>query len=254
MTDRQWEDIKDLLPPAKPGGRRRSLEMREVLNAIYYLLSTGCQWRALPREYPCWQSVYSYFRQWSRDGTWQRIHDTQRARLRRKLQRHKHPTAGIIDSQSVKTAAHRGIRGYDAGKRVDGRKRHALVDTLGLLLCVIVTAANVSDTAGAIELIKRSRYLRGGSKKLRLIWSDQSYKVIVREWLLRCHCLLSVVERPKQQKGFAVLPRRWVVERTFAWLTQSRRLVKDYEELPRHSEAMIYIAMTRLMTRRLASN
>ena len=221
MTDRQWEDIKDFLPPAKPGGRRRSLDLRQVLNGIYYLLSTGCQWRALPREYPCWQSVYGYFRQWSRDGTWKRIHDTQRARLRRTLQRHKHPTAGILDSQSVKTAAHRGIRGYDAGKRVTGRKRHALVDTLGLLLCVIVTGAHVSDTAGALELIRRSRYLGGSTKKLRLIWSDQSYKDTVRSWLLACHCLLRVVERPKQQKGFAVLPRRWVVERTFAWLSST---------------------------------
>jgi transposase len=137
---------------------------------------------------------------------------------------------------------------------VNGRKRHILVDTLGLLLCVVVTTADLSDTKGAWALIQRLRYLRGSAKKLRLIWSDSSYREQVRQWLLVCHCVLRVVERPKEQKGFQVLPRRWVVERTFAWLTQSRRLVKDYEVLPSHSEAMIYIAMTRLMTRRIVPN
>lgn len=225
--------------------------MREVLNAIFYVATTGCQWRALPKDFPCWQSVYGYFNRFSRAGLWRRVHDTVRARVRRLLGRHKHATAGIIDSQSVKSAAHRGSRGYDSNKKVNGRKRHILVDTLGLLIIAIVTEANLSDTVGAVRLIERLRCLGGSAKKLRVIWADQSYKETVRSWLLACHCLLSVVERPKQQKGFVLLPRRWVVERTFAWLTQSRRLVKDYEVLPRNSEAMIYIAMTKLMTRRI---
>jgi putative transposase len=262
MTDRQWEDIKDLLPAAKPSGRPRSLQLREIVNAIYYLLVSGCQWRMLPERYPPWQSVYRYFRQWSRDGTWQRVHDRLRARLRPLLKhpkepsrsdpRHKHPTAAILDSQSAKTASRRGIRGYDAGKRVTGRKRHLLVDVFGMLLGVIVTAASDSDTVGAIALFERLRRLGGHCKKLRLIWADQSYKLLVEQWLLlHTHAVLKVVKRLPGQKGFVVLPRRWVVERTFAWLTQCRRLKCDYEVLTEHSETMIYLAMIRLMGRRL---
>lgn len=261
MTDRQWEDIKDLLPAAKPGGRPRSLDVRQIVNGIYYLLVSGCQWRLLPERYPPWQSVYRYFRQWQRDGTWRRVHDRLRARLRpllkhpkeptRKHPRHKHPTAAVLDSQSVKTASRCGLRGYDAAKRVTGRKRHLLVDVFGMLLGVVVTAASDSDTAGALALFKRLRRLGGHCKKLRVIWADQSYKRMVEQWLLQhTQWLLKVVKRLPEQKGFSVLPRRWVVERTFAWLTQCRRLGRDYEVLTDCSEAMIYIAMIRLMSRR----
>ena len=252
LTDRQWDCIKELIPAAKPGGHPRTLEIRTVVNAILYLLVTGCQWRMLPREYPAWQSVYSYFRQWRDDGTWQRVHDTLRAQVRQKAGRHKHPTAGALDSQSVKMSHGPGVRGYDAGKKVTGRKRHILVDTLGLLMAVIVTSAALSDPAGAKRLFKR---VGGACKKVRRIWVDGTYRGQLLEWVtLHCRFILQPVLRADGQKGFMVLPRRWVVERTFAWLTQCRRLGKDYEVLPGSSEAMIYIAMTRLMLRRLAAS
>ena len=149
LTDRQWNCIKDLIPAAKPGGRPRELEMRAVINAILYLVTTGCQWRMIPHEYPAWQSVYSYFQQWRNDGTWQRIHEQLRAQVRQQAGRHKHPTAAAMDSQSVKTTQVAVVRGYDSGKHVKGRKRHLLVDTQGLLLAVVVTSAALSDPAGA---------------------------------------------------------------------------------------------------------
>lgn len=169
LTDCQWDCIKELIPPAKSGGHPRTLEMRAVVNAIMYLLVTGCQWRMLPREYPAWQSVYTYFRRWRDDGTWQRLHDTLRAQVRERAGRHKHPTAAVLDSQSVKMSHVPGVRGYDAGKKINGRKRHILVDTLGLLMAVIVTSAALSDPAGAKCLFKR---LGGACKKLRRIWVD----------------------------------------------------------------------------------
>ncbi len=251
MSDRQWDCIKDLVPSAKSGGRPRTLDMRQVINAILYIVVSGVQWRMLPRDYPKWKTIYHYFRIWRDDGTWKRIHDTLRSQVRRKTGRHKHPTAGCLDSQSVKTTQVPGVRGYDKGKNVNGRKRHLLVDTLGLVLAVVVTSAASSDAAGARLLFAR---LDGACNKLRRIWVDGTYRGKLVDWTIEhAWFILEPVLRADDRKGFVVRPRRWVVERTFAWLTQSRRLSKDYEALPASSEAMIYLAMIRLMLRRLAA-
>ncbi len=250
ITDSQWDYIKELIPAAKTGGRPRSLDMRQVINAILYVTVSGIQWRMLPKEYPKWKSVYHYFRLWRREGIWKRIHDTLRARERQRNGRHKHATAGSLDSQSVKRSAIGGEHGYDAGKKIDGRKRHILVDTMGLLIAVMVTAASVSDPAGARFLLRR---LDGAGKKLRLVWVDGTYRGSLLDWVAdRFHFRLSPVLRPAGAKGFVLLPKRWAVERTFAWLVMHRRLSRDFETLPETSEAFIHVAMIRLMLRRLA--
>jgi putative transposase len=252
LTDSQWAIIEPLIPLAKFGGRPRSLDMRQVINSILYVTVGGIQWRMLPKEYPKWQSVYTYFRQWRTNGIWRRIHDTLRAQVRQRAGRHKQPTAGCLDSQSVKTTAFAGTRGYDAGKKINGTKRHLLVDTMGLLLAVVVTAASVQDRDGAQLLLTQ---LGGACKKLRLIWVDGGYRGQLLDWVAaQCRFRLQVVLRSDDQKGFAVLPRRWVVERTLAWLNHHRRLNKDYERLPSTGETFVYIAMIRLMLRRLARN
>ena len=205
LTDSQWEHIKDLLPAVKTRGRPRELEMRCVVNAILYLVVGGIQWRMLPREYPKWQSVYYYFRQWKRDGTWRVVHESLRARVRRQAGRHKHPTAGCLDSQSVRCSAVPSSRGFDAAKHLVGRKRHILVDTLGLLLAVAVTSAAVTDRFGARTLLSR---LPGSCKKLRRIWVDGGYRGHLVKWVAACFrfCLQPVLRTREQ--AFVVLPRR----------------------------------------------
>lgn len=249
LSDGAWKVIKPLLP--SPQVRRpRELSLRQIINAILYVLKTGCQWRQLPRNFPPWSTVYYDFRRWRRDGTSICLHGTLRARLRQRSGRHKHPTAGCMDCQSEKKTAILGERGYDAGKKINGRKRHILVDTLGLLLVVLVTAASVQDCDGARQLL---RHLPGPCKKLRKICVDGGYSGRFVDWVAeRFRFVLTVVLRPKESRRFVLLPRRWVVERTFGWLNLSRRLSKDYERLMPTSETWIHLAMIRLMAHRLA--
>lgn len=255
LTQWQWELIEPLIPAAKPGGRNREVEMWSVLNAIFYVLTQGCTWRNLPGDFPAWQTVYTYFRNWRKDGTWVAIHEKLRDWVRSEQGRKPDPSEAIIDSQSVKTAAmvNQSV-GYDAGKKIKGRKRFVTVDTLGLILSVFVTAANQTERDGGKVVLQRLREKGTRIARLHTIWVDGGFTGdTFMMWVMDfCHWVVQVVLRPQEHKGFVLLPKRWVVERTFGWLSWCRRLNRDHEGLPANSETWIYIALIRIMVRRLA--
>jgi len=250
LSDAQWTAIEPLIPPAKPGGRPRRVDMHEILNGILYIVRSGCAWRMMPHDLPIWSTVYDYFRRFRKEGVWQRIHDALRTQVRRQEGREESPSAAILDSQSVKTTERGGPHGYDAGKKINGRKRHLVVDTLGLVLAVVVHEASLQDRDGAKLVLQR---LQGRFARLSLIWADGGYAGKLIEWAKDfASWTLEIVKRNDDLKGFHVLPRRWVVERTFGWLGRYRRLSKDYEQLPENSEALILLAMINLMSRRVS--
>jgi transposase len=255
LTDEQWELISLLLPAPKSGGRPRSVDLRAILNAIFYIVVAGCAWRMMPKDFPKWKTVYHYFRSWRLEGTWEQIH-RQFVLWERVAQGHEpEPSAASLDSQSVKTATPAALSvGFDGGKKIKGRKRHLIVDTLGLVMMVVVTAANVSDQKGARLIFARLAAFPARVKRLVRIWVDGTYEgVDFMQWTMDTYrWILQTIKRSDDAKGFVLLPKRWVVERTWGWLNWSRRLSKDYEVLPETSETFIYIAVIRIMLRRLA--
>lgn len=256
LTDGQWSQIQPLLPARNPrhGGRPLKYDRRLILDTILYVLRTGCAWRLVPHDLAPWDAAYRWFRAWSADGTWRQVHDLLRERVREADGRDAQPTAAVLDSQSAKSAEGGEAIGYDAGKRVRGRKRHLLVDSNGLLLRGVVHSASVQDRAGA-KLVLAG--VHEEFPQLQLVWVDGGYVNVVDTGLIgwaEHHEQLQIVVVPRNAdvKGFQVLPRRWVVERTFGWLTRCRRLARDYERKTAHAEAMIDVAMIRLMAARLA--
>jgi putative transposase len=273
LTDTEWKRLQPLVPAPKTGGRPRLYPVREIANAIFYITRSGCAWRLLPNDLPFWKTVYHYFRLWRLDGTWEKINTALREEVRVKAGRNAQPSAGIVDSQSVKTTWVGGVRGYDGAKKVNGRKRHLFVDTQGLVLKVKVHAADITEWAGG-KLLLEPFTNKELLPRLQHVWLDGGYKAGFDEWVQSTlGWSVEIVKHPPKPRGvwapadavldwskilppsgFRILPRRWVVERTFAWLSTNRRLSKEYERLPQTTETIIYIASSRLMLKRLVSN
>jgi transposase len=256
VTDEVWAVLEPLLPVHDPhrGGRPRLYDNRLIIDTIFYVLRSGCQWRMVPHDLAPWSAAYRWYRQWTADDTWDAVHDRLREQVRISAGRDPNPSAAVLDAQSIKSSEGGEQRGFDAGKKTTGRKRHLVVDTLGLLLVVMVTAASVQDRAGGRALLER---LAARFPTVALIWADGGYANTVDAGLLtwarqQLRLVVAIVKRSDKVKGFQVLARRWVVERTFGWLVRNRRLARDYERLTTTSEAMVKIAMIRLMAIRLA--
>jgi transposase len=254
-TDAEWALLEPLLPPAASGqgrgGRPEAHHRRDIIDAIRYVAHNGCVWRALPCDFPPWRTVYGLYWRWNTSGATTWLHDQLRTQVRPAAGRNPTPSAAIIDSQSVRAAdtVPQASRGFDAAKKINGRKRHLAVDTLGLLLAIVVTAASVQDRDGAQPLLWR---LRLGCRGILLVWADAAYAGRLVAWATAALGLRVQLVRRRLAHAFEVLPRRWVIERTFAWLSRYRRTVRDYERLPAHHQAMVQWAMTIIMTRRLA--
>ena len=257
LTDEEWSLIEPLIPPAKRGGRRREVVMRQVVNGVMYVLSTGCQWRYIPKDLPPRSTVQDYLTRWNYDGTIEMIHHALYVQCREAMGREASPTACVIDSQSVKSVEKGGAcidpPGYDAGKKIRGKKRHILVDTVGLLLHAVVHPADIQDRDGGVLLLST---LFGMYPFLAKLFADAGYQgpqfaTAVAEVLP--HLSVEIVKRSDQASGFVVLPMRWVVERTLAWLNRCRRLAKDFESLSRNARAFLQLASIRLMLRKLCN-
>jgi transposase len=259
LTDAQWAVLEPLLPVmlcgTVPGGRPEKHWRRTMIDAMFYVVDNGIKWRALPADFPPWQTVYGMNARWKKDGVLADITDLLRGRIRAAAGRHREPSAGVIDAQSVHESAEGVVpaatSGFDARKKVNGRKRHILADTLGLLITVLVTAASVQDRDAAVAVTRRAR--SRGRRRLTLIWADSGYEGPWTQWAQHALGLaIHIISRREDTTGFQVLPRRWVIERTHAWITRRRRCARDYERLPSHHEAMVRWAAIIQMTRRLA--